>query len=50
MSRSSVLGEPRRSRTLAMWRDALLPKLLSGEVRAPSEMFRQAGVPADGIA
>ncbi len=26
--------------------DALLPKLLSGELRLPSQMLRQAGVPA----
>jgi hypothetical protein len=34
------------SRTLAAFRDALLPKLLSGELRVPSQMLRQAGVPA----
>ncbi len=33
------------SRTLAALRDALLPKLLSGELRLPSQMLRQAGVP-----
>jgi hypothetical protein len=27
-------------------RDALLPKLLSGELRLPSQMLRRAGVPA----
>jgi hypothetical protein len=27
-------------------RDALLPKLLSGELRVPLQMLRQAGVPA----
>ena len=26
--------------------DALLPKLLSGELRVPAQMLRQAGVPA----
>ncbi len=34
------------SRTLAALRDALLPKLLSGELRLPSPRLRQAGVPA----
>jgi hypothetical protein len=34
------------SRTLAAMRDALLPELLSGELRLPSQMLRQAGVPA----
>ncbi|MGA2853921.1 MAG: hypothetical protein ABSE90_07320, partial [Verrucomicrobiota bacterium] len=36
----------RESRTLAVLRDALLPKLLSGELRLPAQMLRQAGVPA----
>ncbi|MGA2853747.1 MAG: restriction endonuclease subunit S [Verrucomicrobiota bacterium] len=36
------------SRTLAVLRDALLPKLLSGELRLPAQMLRQAGVPAAG--
>lgn len=34
------------SRTLAALRDALLPKLLSGELRLPTEGSAQAGVPA----
>jgi hypothetical protein len=34
------------SRTLAALRDALLPKLLSGELRVPSPRLRPAGVPA----
>jgi type I restriction enzyme, S subunit len=34
------------SRTLAALRDALLPKLLSGELRLPAQLLRQAGVPA----
>ena len=34
------------SRTLAALRDALLPKLLSGELRLPSQGFGTAGVPA----
>jgi type I restriction enzyme S subunit len=34
------------SRTLAALRDALLPKLLSGELRLPPQMLRQAGVAA----
>jgi type I restriction enzyme S subunit len=34
------------SHTLAALRDALLPKLLSGEVRLPPQMLRQAGVAA----
>jgi len=34
------------SRTLAALRDALLPKLLSGELHLPSQMLRQAGVSA----
>jgi type I restriction enzyme S subunit len=33
------------SRTLAALRDALLPKLLSGELRLPSQGFGTAGVP-----
>jgi hypothetical protein len=34
------------SRTLAALRDALLPKLLSGELRLPSQGFGTASVPA----
>ena len=34
------------SRTLAGLRDALLPKLLSGELRLPSQDFGTASVPA----
>jgi len=34
------------SRALAALRDALLPKLLSGELRLPSQGFSTAGVPA----
>ena len=34
------------SRTLAALRDALLPKLLSGELRLPSQGFGTTGVPA----
>jgi hypothetical protein len=34
------------SRTLAALRDALLPKLLSGELRVPPQLSRQARVPA----
>ena len=33
------------SRTLAALRDALLPKLLSGELRLPSQSFGATGVP-----
>ena len=38
--KSSVNGQ--ESRTLAALRDALLPKLLSGELRLPLQMLRQA--------
>jgi type I restriction enzyme S subunit len=41
-----VVSNLHESRTLAALRDALLPKLLSGELRVPPQMFRQAGVAA----
>ena len=41
-----ILNNEEESRTLAALRDALLPKLLSGELRLPSQGFGTAGVPA----
>jgi len=41
-----IITNRHESRTLAALRDALLPKLLSGELRLPAQMLRQAGVPA----
>jgi type I restriction enzyme, S subunit len=41
-----MVANLKESRTLAGLRDALLPKLLSGELRLPAQMLRQAGVPA----
>ena len=55
---AQIKAHDEQSRTLAALRDALLPKLLSGELRLPSpglppsrgfgETSRQAGVPSDG--
>jgi type I restriction enzyme S subunit len=41
-----IAANGEESRTLAALRDALLPKLLSGELRVPSQGFGKAGVPA----
>lgn len=41
-----VVSNLKESRTLAALRDALLPKLLSGELRVPSPRLRQSGVAA----
>lgn len=43
-----VVSNLKESRTLAALRDALLPKLLSGELRLPSPRLRQTGVPSAG--
>lgn len=41
-----IIANIHESRTLAALRDALLPKLLSGELRVPSQGFGTASVPA----